>query len=143
MQENKEKSMTTTPKSQNPLIPNNSQSNNPTIPITNNPYIPDASPIPKKLTQKDILNFIKQKKQELKEKFGVKRIGLFGSFARNENSLQSDIDFVVELEKKDFFIRSDLKNYLSKVFQRNVDLGYLDTFKNFIKKQVEKDIIYV
>lgn len=95
------------------------------------------------MTKTIILNFLNDHKQELKEKYGVKRIGLFGSYAKDTATKDSDIDIVIESEKNDFFIREDLKEYLEKTFQKSVDLGYINSFREYYKKKVEKEIIYV
>jgi len=59
---------------------------------------------------------------EIKACFGVKRIGLFGSFARGEQKESSDIDVLVEFEKPTFRNFMDLSFYLEDLFGRKVDL---------------------
>lgn len=54
--------------------------------------------------------------------FGVRRLGLFGSAARGEASASSDLDFVVEFEKKTFDNDMDLKFFLEEIFGCSVDL---------------------
>ena len=57
-------------------------------------------------------------------KFGVKKIGLFGSFSRNEQREDSDIDFLIEFlpEKKSFDNYMDLYFYLKTLFNKEIDL---------------------
>ena len=50
-------------------------------------------------TKDDLLKYLLDKKAFLRERFGVIRIGVFGGFAREEQTKQSDIDLVVEFEK--------------------------------------------
>lgn len=95
------------------------------------------------MTKIDILNFLKSHKEILEEKFGLTKIGLFGSYARDEANEDSDIDIIIESQKKDFFLREELRNYLEKHLQKTVDVGYLDSIRVFYKKRIEKDIIYV
>lgn len=95
------------------------------------------------MTKEYILNYLKNHKQELKEKFGLIKIGLFGSYAKGTEHENSDIDFVIETEKKDFFIRDDMKIYLEDAFKVSVDIGYLSSFREFYKTKIEKEIIYV
>lgn len=95
------------------------------------------------MTKTTILNFLNKHKEELKEKYGVKKIGLFGSYAKDTANEDSDIDIAIEAEKNDFFIREDLKEYLEKAFEKNVDLGYINSFREYYKRKVEKEIIYV
>ena len=95
------------------------------------------------MTKMIILSFLQEHKAEMKEKFGLTKIGLFGSYAKDTATEESDIDFVIETEKKDFFLREDLKTYLEKSFNKTVDIGYIDSFRNFYKKKIEQEIVYV
>ncbi|MCW8895321.1 nucleotidyltransferase family protein [Sulfurimonas sp.] len=95
------------------------------------------------MTKNIILEFLKNHKSELKDKFGLTKVGLFGSYAKGTATKDSDIDLVIEMEKKDFFLRNDLKEYLENSFKTPVDIGYFDSFREFYKKKVERDIIYV
>jgi predicted nucleotidyltransferase len=97
------------------------------------------------MTRVDVLNFLTSHKQELYEKFGVISIGLFGSFARDEQRDDSDIDLAVEIEKekknlKNFF---GLKRELENEFGKTVDLGIETTLKPIVKEYIKKEIIYV
>ncbi len=56
----------------------------------------------KNLSKTDIILFIKREKTFLKEKFGVVKIGLFGSYAKDGQSAESDIDILVELTEPRF-----------------------------------------
>jgi hypothetical protein len=96
------------------------------------------------MTKVDLLNFLEQHKKELEEKFGIKKIALFGSYARNEQREDSDIDLViVEIDKKDYFNRVNAKYFLEKQLKKSVDIGYLSSIRNFIKKRIEREMIYV
>ncbi len=95
------------------------------------------------MTQKYILNFLSTHKQELKTKFAVTKIGLFGSYATNKADKESDIDIAIEVTRKDFFLRDDLKEYLEKQFKISVDIGYIDSFRAFYRKRIDEEIIYV
>jgi hypothetical protein len=95
------------------------------------------------MTKNIILEFLKDHKSELKEKFGLTRVGLFGSYAKGTATKDSDIDLAIEMEIKDFFLRNDLKEYLENSFKIPVDIGYFDSFREFYKKKIEKEIIYV
>ena len=89
-----------------------------------------------------ILKFLKDNKQKLKDKYKVNKIGLFGSFARNEETDKSDIDILVDMPSS-FDNYFDLKYFLEKNFKKNVDLGKEKQFRLLIKKQIMQDIIYV
>lgn len=76
------------------------------------------------------------------KKFGVKRIGIFGSFARGEESESSDLDFIVELERETFDDYMDLKFFLEDLFGRKVDLVLPDSIKPRLKPIIMKEVIY-
>lgn len=92
----------------------------------------------------DILSYLRQNRETLSEKFGVVRIGIFGSFARGEQSPASDIDMVVEIEKGRKNIHSflKLKRFLEKEMARKIDLGFEHSLKPAIREKVMKQIIY-
>ncbi len=95
------------------------------------------------MNKEDILNFLTTHKQELQDNYAITKIGLFGSYAKNTANENSDIDIVIQSNKKDFFLRDDLKEYLETNFKIPVDVGYLDSFRAYYKSKIEKDIIYV
>ncbi len=90
-----------------------------------------------------ILDFLITHKQELQHRFSLTKIGLFGSYAKDTATENSDIDIVIESKKKDFFLREDLKEYLETNFKTPVDVGYLDSIREYYKTKIEQDIIYV
>ncbi|MCF7800238.1 nucleotidyltransferase domain-containing protein [Candidatus Babeliales bacterium] len=95
-----------------------------------------------KINKDIIIDFLRKHKFLLKEEYGVKEIALFGSFARGEESLKSDIDLLIEMENVSFRNKIKLKRFLEEKFKRRVDIGYLNSVRIFIKKQIEKDLIY-
>lgn len=89
---------------------------------------------------------IKLKKIEplLKERFKVKRIGIFGSYLRKEEKRESDVDILVEfIEEPGFFEFLELEDYLSKILEIKVDLVMKDTLKPLIGKHILKEVIYL
>jgi len=96
------------------------------------------------MKKREILDFLRQNKKALREKYGVTKIGLFGSVARDESDETSDIDIVVELESPNRF-RSffNLKYHLEKAFGKEVDLGVESSLKPIVKERVKREIIYV
>lgn len=89
------------------------------------------------LTKEEIIYKIEQNKEEIKA-FGVKRLTLFGSYARDEAKKSSDIDFLVEFKKgrglfNDF---SRLLNFLEDLFQKNIDLGEPKLIRTELKESI-------
>jgi len=95
------------------------------------------------ISKEVILDYLQTHKSEFEKKFLITKIGLFGSFVRDEFTQDSDIDLLIKMKQKDFDKRFDFKLYLENVFGRKVDVGYEDSIRSFIKKEIEKEIIYV
>lgn len=95
------------------------------------------------LTSKSIIEQISQNQDTL-NKFGVKKIGLFGSYARNKQKPDSDIDILVEFEKgkKTFDNYMDLKFYLEELFDTDVDLVVKEAIKIQLKKNILRNVKY-
>jgi len=76
---------------------------------------------------------------------GIERIGLFGSFAREEQTATSDIDLVVEFRPEIKMYRKflDLADLLEETLQRKVDLLTWEGMASFLQREIEKDIEYV
>lgn len=94
-------------------------------------------------TRDEILNLLQINRKRIR-KFGVKRIGLFGSYARGEQKAVSDIDILVEFEKgqKSFDNYMDLKFYLEKIFGRKVDLVINDSIKPSLRDPILSGVTY-
>ena len=95
------------------------------------------------LTKKDIVTTIHENNKEIK-KYGVKRIGIFGSIARASQTSGSDIDILVEFEKgkKGFDNYMELKFFLEKLFRQKVDLVIREALKSMIKDTILKEVSY-
>jgi predicted nucleotidyltransferase len=97
-----------------------------------------------KLDREYILAELRQLKPELNKLYGVSRLGLFGSFARDEAKAESDIDVVVEMDEPDLFTMVHIKETLEEDFQRPVDvIHYRPLMNRFLKSRIERDAIYV
>ncbi len=94
------------------------------------------------MTKEYILNFLQEHKEEFKNKYQVDTIGLFGSYARDEATPQSDIDLLVEMPSK-FDLYYDFKEYLEDIFKKNIDLGMKKSLRPLIAQSIKEDIIYV
>jgi len=94
------------------------------------------------LNKEIILNYLKEHKADFTKKYNLNKIGLFGSYVNNSATKDSDIDIIVDMPPsfKNYY---ELKNILEKHFNKKVDLGLSNSIRNFIKKRIQKDIIYV
>ena len=97
------------------------------------------------MQQQTILNYLKQVKPYY-EKEGFIIEGLFGSYARNEATEESDIDILIEIDKKTTDIytkKKSLKEDLEKYFQKKVDLARKKYLTPLAKDAIKDDLIYV
>jgi uncharacterized protein len=92
-----------------------------------------------------IVEYLKSKKDLLYDRFGVTRMGIFGSFVENEQTASSDIDMVVEFERARKNIHSflQLKRFLEKELSRKVDLGFEHCLKPIVRQSIKERIRYV
>ena len=94
-----------------------------------------------KLSAKEIVGTLEKHELELK-KYGVKKIGLFGSYLKGEENRRSDIDILVQFDKASFDNYIELKFFLEKLFKRKVDLVIERSLKPALR-YVKKEAIYV
>ncbi len=91
----------------------------------------------------DVIRLLTEHKQELLQ-FGVKSLALFGSVARDEGHLASDVDILVDLgERATFDQFMDLKFYLEHLLGCRVDLVTRKALKPRLRPYVEKEALYV
>jgi hypothetical protein len=96
-------------------------------------------------SRQEMVAYLKNNKRLFYEKFGVTRMGIFGSFVREEQTCSSDIDMVVEIEKDRKNIHSflQLKRFLEKELARTIDLGFEHSLKPVVREKIKGQIIYV
>jgi len=96
------------------------------------------------MNKNEILDFLKAHKEEMYQKYGVKKIGLFGSYVRDDAREYSDVDIAVEMDEyhifRNFFA---LEQYLKDHLRKNVDIGIESAIKPIAKNRIMKEIIYV
>ncbi len=94
--------------------------------------------------QKQVFNFLSEHKLEMRERFNINRLAIFGSVARNEASNKSDIDilvsFVGKASSKNFF---GLQFYLEDKLEQRIDLVSEKSVRKELRPYIEKDAIYV
>ena len=91
-------------------------------------------------------HFIKQTLADNRDtlrKFGVKQIGLFGSYVNGTVHATSDIDLLVELEKSTFRNYMGLVLFLEDLFEKKIDLVAVQSVKSDLKPYIEKQVEYV
>ena len=95
-------------------------------------------------TKQDVINLLQYNQRKLK-KFGVNRLGLFGSFVRNTAQSESDVDVLVvfEASHKTFDNFMNLSFFLEDLFQRKVDLITVDSLSPYLGDKILQEVEYV
>ncbi len=89
-------------------------------------------------------NMLHEIKPELKNRFGVKKIGFFGSYAQKTNDSKSDVDLLVEIERPMGLIKFiTIQQYLSDRLKKSVDLLTFDSIKPHMRHEILKNLRYV
>ncbi len=92
----------------------------------------------------EIKEIIQKHKGEFKEQYGLKEIGVFGSYVRGEQNEKSDIDILVELEKPMGFVKFfKLENALSQLLGAPVEMVTKKALKPHIGKRILQEVRYV
>ncbi len=95
------------------------------------------------MQQEEVLNVLRKHKQMLNTKYGVSRLGIFGSVARGESTASSDIDVVVEMPP-DLFQMVHMKEELEQLLSTSVDLiRYQKYLNTLLKRRIDAEAIYV
>ena len=96
------------------------------------------------MSRNEILSGLKIYKQKNGKRYGIKSLGIFGSLARQEQTKTSDIDIIIELEKAELFIMSDIKQDIEEKFNCHVDIIRKHHSMNpLLAKRISKEAVYV
>ncbi len=107
--------------------------------------------MPKTLSKNQIMKTLQRDLPRLREKYGVVKFGLYGSFAKGKAKRTSDVDLLVEFEKPIGWEFVDLADELEKALGRKVDVATFSAWKRTfdnprrrsIAEDVERTLIYV
>ena len=90
----------------------------------------------------NIIGILKRRDGEIKERFHVKRIGLFGSFARGDEKETSDVDIMVEFDQPTFDNFMKLAFFLEDLLGKKVELVTPDSLSPYIAPYVKDEVIW-
>ncbi|MBI4681657.1 MAG: nucleotidyltransferase family protein [Nitrospirae bacterium] len=97
-------------------------------------------------TLEEIKLTIQQHKESLQEKYGVKEIGIFGSYVRGEQKEKSDIDILVEFDEEDIpdlFKFIEFERHLKRLLRKKVDLVRRGGIRPELKDVVLQEVVYI
>jgi uncharacterized protein len=93
-----------------------------------------------------IMSYLQSNKARLQREYHLTKIGVFGSLARNDQNLDSDIDLIVEFEENTpdlYSIKQNLRAEIKNIFKRPVDICREKYLNPFFKKRVISEARYV
>lgn len=92
----------------------------------------------------ELILILRKHKKELENEYGVKSIGIFGSFIKKQEKNKSDLDILIEFQNAiDLLSFVHLKNYLSDLLNINVDLVMKKALKPRIGERILKEVVYI
>ena len=96
-------------------------------------------------TTEEVLEFIRKHKKLTRQRYGVVKIGIFGSRVKGNEKRESDIDILIEMEKdkKNLHNFLEFKRFLEKNLGIQVDLGTESALKPTVKESIKDELIYV
>jgi len=98
------------------------------------------------IQRQEILNYLSSNTDLFYKQFSITKIGVFGSYARNEQTENSDIDIIIEMPRgtEDIFEKKQgLREFLKTRFHREIDICRERSIKPLFKEMILKDAIYV
>jgi hypothetical protein len=106
------------------------------------------------MKKKELLNFLHSYKKEFKEKFDFTIIGIFGSFAKENNRENSDIDILYKIEDINSYLLKysgwnainhivETKEHLQTILKSEIDFVDISSLNSIGKEHILKELIYV
>jgi len=94
---------------------------------------------------KEIMCILAEHRQDIRQRFSVREIGIFGSFVRGEHKKTSDIDVLVTFlpGRKNFDNYMGLKLYLEDLLRHKIDLVIKETLRKELKPRIMPQVVYV
>jgi hypothetical protein len=95
-------------------------------------------------TTAEIIQLLKAFKSRSASKYGIRTLGIFGSYARSQQDEQSDLDVFVVLNEPDFFTLEKIKEELEHLVHFPTDVvNYRESLRNSFKENILRDAIYI
>lgn len=94
--------------------------------------------------KEDTLEVLRRFKGDLSERYGITALGIFGSVARGDANVTSDVDVVVQMREPNLFVLVHVKEELEEALHEHVDIvHYRDKMNAFLKRRIDQEAVYV
>ncbi|MBF0537157.1 MAG: nucleotidyltransferase domain-containing protein [Nitrospirae bacterium] len=92
----------------------------------------------------EIIAALRKYKRQFADQYGIISIGVFGSLARNEMRIDSDVDIVIEMDIPNIIKMSRIRLEIEELLQRHVDIvHYRERMNRLLKERIDSETIYV
>ena len=96
------------------------------------------------MNKSEILKKLKVYKSQSANKYGIKKLALFGSYSDDSQNETSDIDIIVDLDKPNLFALVHIKEELEELLGKHIDIiRDREKLNPYLKKQIKKEAIYI
>ena len=95
------------------------------------------------MNKEELIDILRNYKNERANYYGITTIGIFGSTARGDAREESDVDIVLRIREPDLFMLVGIKEELEERLHRPVDIvTYRDNMNLFLKKRIDEEAVY-
>jgi uncharacterized protein len=96
------------------------------------------------VTREKTLEVLRRFKSENSERYGITALGIFGSVARGQQQMTSDVDVVVKMRNPNLFVLVHVKEELEEALHEQVDIvHYRERMNAFLKRRIDTEVLYV